>query len=146
MGSRRGPDGQVVLAIDPGRCKCGIAVVAHADVAQVMHRAVVETDSISDVISSLCLRFGVEVILIGDGTTSDNILQITEKCGLEVRIVDERLSTVEARRKYFQHNPPRGLRRLIPVSLQTPPEVYDDYVAVILAERYFACTVDDKAK
>ena len=33
-------------------------------------------------------------------------------------------------------NPPRGWRRLLPVSMQMPPEPYDDYVAVILAQRF----------
>ncbi|HKM17981.1 MAG TPA: pre-16S rRNA-processing nuclease YqgF, partial [Limnochordia bacterium] len=33
-------------------------------------------------------------------------------------------------------HPPRGWRRLLPVSLQTPPVPIDDYVAVILAQRY----------
>ena len=146
MGSLGEPDGQVVLAIDPGRCKCGVAVVAKADVPQVLHRAVVETDCISEVICSLCSRYGIDKILLGDGTTSGNISGLAEQCGLEVKIIDEKLSTVEARKKYFQQNPPRGLRRLIPVSLQTPSVAYDDYVAVILAERYFACTGGDKAK
>ncbi len=146
MGSRREPDGQVVLAIDPGRCKCGVAVVAQADVPQVLHRAVVETDGVFEVVCSLCSRYFVDLILLGDGTTSGNFSKLAEKCGVEVRIVDEKLSTVEARKKYFQQNPPRGLRRLIPVSLQTPPQAYDDYVAVILAERHFACMVGDKTR
>ncbi|MGI6295013.1 MAG: RuvX/YqgF family protein [Armatimonadota bacterium] len=146
MGSHREPGGQIVLAIDPGRCKCGVAVVAYANAPQVLHREVVETGCISEIISSLCSRYSVDKILLGDGTTSDNISKLAEQCGLEVRIIDEKLSTVEARKKYFQQNPPRGLRKFIPVSLQTPPEAYDDYVAVILAERYFACMVGDKAK
>ena len=52
-----------------------------------------------------------------------------------VRVVEERGSTLEARRRYFADHPPRGWRRLVPLSLQVPPQEYDDYVAVLLIER-----------
>ncbi|MDP7423155.1 MAG: resolvase, partial [bacterium] len=55
-----------------------------------------------------------------------------------VRLVDERESTLEGRRRYFQEHPPRGLWRLVPLSLRYPPEPFDDLVAVILAERFFS--------
>jgi hypothetical protein len=51
-----------------------------------------------------------------------------------LRAVDEHGTTLRARARYFTDHPPRGWRRLIPRSLQTPPEPYDDYVAVLLAE------------
>ena len=58
--------------------------------------------------------------------------------GMEVTLVDEHRSTEEARRRYFVDNPPSGWRRLMPRGLLTPPVPYDDYVAIILAERYLA--------
>jgi hypothetical protein len=62
-------------------------------------------------------------------------------CPLEPVLVDEHRSSEQGRRRYFRDNPPRGWRRLLPVGLQTPPRAYDDYVAVILAERYLASRV-----
>ncbi len=53
-------------------------------------------------------------------------------------MIDEHRSSEQGRRRYFRENPPRGWRRLLPVGLQTPPRAYDDYVAVVLAERYLA--------
>ena len=47
------------------------------------------------------------------------------------------LADVELLFDYWREHPPRGLMRLIPVTMQVPPVPVDDYVAVILAERYF---------
>ena len=127
-----------VLAIDPGRSKCGIAVVTGGTEPEVLHRAVVPTDQITQVLAELAARHRLDLILIGNGTTSSEAAQAAETVAVPVELVDERLTSVEARKRYFAQNPPRGLRRLIPTSLQTPDRPYDDYVAVILAERYLA--------
>jgi hypothetical protein len=50
--------------------------------------------------------------------------------------VDEHLSSVEARSRYLDDHKPRGIARLIPKGMRTPPEPIDDYAAVVLAERY----------
>ena len=56
--------------------------------------------------------------------------------GIRVVVGDEVLDTsVKARERYWEHNPRRGWRRLLPATLQTPPEPVDDFVALILAER-----------
>jgi len=52
-----------------------------------------------------------------------------------VETVEETGTTLEARRRYFRDHPPRGWRRLLPITLQLPPEEYDDYVAELLLER-----------
>lgn len=127
----------VVIAIDPGRCKCGVAVVRGV-AAEVLQRVVVPTDRVRETLADLCARYHPDVILLGNGTTSAGIAKVVEELGLRVELVDEKLTSLAARRRYFVENPPRGLRRLIPTSMQTPPEPCDDYVAVILAERYLA--------
>ena len=58
--------------------------------------------------------------------------------GCEVRVVDETHSTERARLRYFKDHPPTGLRRFLPLSLLFPPELYDDYAAVVLAEDFIA--------
>jgi RNase H-fold protein (predicted Holliday junction resolvase) len=125
-----------VLAIDPGRSKCGIAVVTGGTEPEVLHRAVVPTDQITQILTQLSSRHRLDVILIGNGTTASQAAEAAQNVGVPVELVDERLTSVEARKRYFAENPPRGLRRLIPASLQTPGQPVDDYVAVILAERY----------
>ena len=129
---------KTVIAVDPGSYKCGVAVVRGGERVIVLHRAVVLTERMGDTLRDLLSAHMPDVILLGDGTTAKSIAEIADSMGAAVQYVDEKFTSVAARKRYFLENPPRGLRRLIPTSMQTPSEPYDDYVAVILAERYFA--------
>jgi hypothetical protein len=52
-----------------------------------------------------------------------------------ILVVDEKNTTLQARERYWEHNPRRGWRRFLPSTLQVPPADVDDFVALILAER-----------
>jgi hypothetical protein len=52
-----------------------------------------------------------------------------------ILVVDEKDTTFQARERYWEYHPRRGWRRLLPSTLQVPPDPVDDYVALILAER-----------
>jgi len=128
----------IVFAIDPGRFKCGVAVVRRSSEGpEVLHRCVQDTTQLGPLLQELAAQFLPETIIIGNGTSSSQALNTIESLRLApTMLVDEQYSTLLARERYFKENPPRGLRKLIPISLQSPPVAYDDYVAVILAERY----------
>ena len=83
-------------------------------------------------------QYKTTVLVLGNGTTSKNVQDsVGEKYSeLKVVVVDEYFTTQLARQEYWRAKPPRGWRRLLPVSMQTPPEPVDDFVAVILARRY----------
>jgi len=125
---------QRILAVDPGRDKCGVAVVERD--GQVVHRSVVPASQVAQEVQRLVAEHDVGSVLLGDRTAAKTVARLLRSLGVQPVIVDEHRSTEEGRRRYFQDNPPRGWRRLLPVSLQTPPRAYDDYVAVVLAERY----------
>jgi RNase H-fold protein (predicted Holliday junction resolvase) len=127
---------RAILAVDPGREKCGTAVVDAE--GGVLDKAVVAANDLGARAADLVGRYDISVIVIGDRTGADAAAEILERAlpDVETAVVDEHRSTEEARRLYFREHPPRGWRRLIPVGLQTPPRPYDDYVAVILARRY----------
>jgi RNase H-fold protein (predicted Holliday junction resolvase) len=125
-----------VLAIDPGRAKCGIAVVSREE--GVLARTVVAVADVAGIVSDYISRFTPDAIVTGSGTGSDAIAEMVEPLSKAVYIIDENMSTQKARVRYFIDNPPRGWRRFIPRGLLTPPETYDDYAAVILAE-IFLC-------
>ncbi|MGI6557716.1 MAG: hypothetical protein ACOX20_01735 [Limnochordia bacterium] len=131
-------DGKMILAIDPGRGKCGLAVVTKSGI---VHRAIVPREGIVFAVKDCLQRFtGIDRVVLGDRTGSHELRAELESVvgGIPISFVDEHLSTQEARRLYWQENPPRGWRRLMPLSLQVPPEPYDDLVAVVLARRYMA--------
>ncbi|MDR2779856.1 MAG: endonuclease, partial [Synergistaceae bacterium] len=53
-------------------------------------------------------------------------------------VADERMTTLEARELYWRIHPPRGLSRLIPVSLRVPPRSVDDLAAWAIMRRAVA--------
>lgn len=130
---------QYIIAVDPGREKCGIAVVESNE--DVVLQQVVETSELVSCVRRLAEQYATFTVLLGDGTAHKQAetelrgVQVGDKL-LTVELVDEKHSTEEARHLYWKYNPPKGLKRLIPVSMQVPPEPVDGYVAIILAHRY----------
>ena len=122
-----------VLAIDPGRDKCGIAVLT-ADGA-VLVQEIVPTTHLADVVERLAVQYAPTVIM-GNGTTSAAAKARVEMLGRSVTLVDEYRTTDAARAAYWVAHPPRGWRRLVPRGMLVPPVPVDDFVAVILAERF----------
>lgn len=130
---------EMMIAIDPGREKCGIAVV-HQHRGVLMQEVIV-TSRLTVVVKELLAEYKVSIIVIGDGTSSREAKGKIEQLridgeAIKIVLIDERHSTDQARERYWQEHPPKGLMRLIPVTMQVPPKPVDDYVAVILAERY----------
>lgn len=130
---------QYIIAVDPGREKCGIAVVESSEDA-VLQR-VVETSELVSCVRQLAEQYATLTVILGDGTAHKQAetelrgVQVGDKL-LNVELINEKHSTEEARHLYWKYNPPKGLKRLIPVSMQVPPEPVDGYVAIILARRY----------
>ncbi|MDR7401471.1 MAG: pre-16S rRNA-processing nuclease YqgF [Armatimonadota bacterium] len=127
----------LILALDPGRDKCGLAA---GEGGRVLAQAVVPRSRLAAVLGEWAGRFAVDRVIIGDRTGAAEVRQEVERAlpGTPVSLVPEEGTTLLARRRYFQDHPPRGWRRLLPVSLQEPPEPYDDYAAVVLLERFAA--------
>ena len=122
-----------VLAIDPGREKCGIAVLSPA--GEVLTQQVVLTAELENVVGTLMAEHA-PTVLMGNGTTSAAAKRRVEDLGCVVTLVDEYRTTDAARGAYWQAHPPRGWRRLVPRGMLVPPVPVDDFVAVILAERF----------
>ena len=127
----------MILGFDPGRDKCGIAIMDKN--RQLHYHQVVESPKITTTITQLNQQFDINLIVIGDQTTSkiwqQNLTKIiSEK--VPIIKIDERYSSLEARHRYWQIYPPQGLVRLIPPGMRIPPKPIDDIVAIILIERY----------
>jgi RNase H-fold protein (predicted Holliday junction resolvase) len=128
------------LGLDPGRDKCGIAVMGVEDRKLVFHQVVPSSEAIAT-ISNLGQQFQIRQIIMGDQTTSKKWQQDLEKSGWsadKIIMVDERYSSLEARDRYWEMYPPKALLRLIPQGMRQPPRPVDDIVAIILIERYLA--------
>ena len=138
---------QFYLGIDPGRDKTGVALVE--ETGHILAVQVMRTRNFSDTLLQFLydrlqvrntwgLRKILKAVVLGNGTGSEAHKQWVEKAlpGYPVYIVDEKYSTKEAKALYWQLYPPHGLRRLIPLGLQTPPEPLDGYAAVVQVHRF----------
>ena len=128
---------QVMLGFDPGKDKCGVAVM---DGSNLLYHQVLLTSETIDQITNLCEQYSVTQIVMGDQTTSKQWKQQLTSAfpTLSISLVDERYSSLEARDRYWQMYPPNFLTRLIPQGMRQPPRSIDDIVAIILIERYLA--------
>lgn len=125
----------VVLSVDPGRRKCGLAVVS-AD-RGVLHRMIVAREEVAPVVRQVVQDYAPAEVLVGGSTGSRDVVhELRTALSREIRVVDERHTTERARRRYYLDHPPRGLWRLVPLGLQVPPVPVDDYAAVVMAEDY----------
>jgi RNase H-fold protein (predicted Holliday junction resolvase) len=127
-----------IISIDPGKEKCGIAIV---DKLQgVLWKNVITTQNLSQTIQRLLIEYAADRIVMGDGTTSKSAqmkIQVDFPL-IPLHMVDEYRTTDEAKIRYWKENKPHGWKRFIPTTMLVPPVPVDDYVAVILAECYFS--------
>ncbi|MBR0102234.1 MAG: pre-16S rRNA-processing nuclease YqgF [Selenomonadaceae bacterium] len=124
----------MIMGIDPGRDKCGVAVLTAA--GEIRYQRVVETAELGDVIKRLSAEHEIELVILGNGTTHKAAASLVEASGLQIKVVDEKHTTEEARREYWKKNPQRGWRKLLPTTMQVPPEPVDAIVAEILVRRH----------
>jgi RNase H-fold protein (predicted Holliday junction resolvase) len=128
---------QFILGFDPGRDKCGVAVMGRD--RQILYLNVVNAAVVIDTIKALCQKFPIERLVMGNQTTAKQWRQQLEEHipnAIAIAMVDERNSSLEARDRYWQMYPPTGLQRLIPKGMRVPPRPIDDIVAILLIERY----------
>ena len=125
-----------IAALDPGRDKCGFAVLERS--GRVCMQRVIATAALEQEVQAAQLQYGFTQLIEGNGTTSQSARQrLTEALpDLTILVVDEYRTTELAKGEYWKAYPPRGWRRLLPVTMQVPPVPVDDFVAVILARRY----------
>ena len=128
-----------ILAIDPGRDKCGLAVLNHEQ--GVLWHSVVGVPELFSVSLQVTQQYGIRTVVLGNQTFSGEVRRmlqplLEQKLAQEIIYVDERGSTEIARSRYWQAFPPSGWRRFIPRGLLVPPCAIDDFAAIILGERF----------
>jgi RNase H-fold protein (predicted Holliday junction resolvase) len=137
------PNQPVILGFDPGRQKCGLAVMG-LDRKLLYHQVISAQDTINT-IQTLRQQFPISLLVMGNQTSSTEWKQkLSDELPdpLRIVLVDERYSTLEARDRYWQMFPPQGLSRLIPQSLRAIARPIDDIVAILLIERYLERLTD----
>ncbi len=125
-----------VIAVDPGSDRCGLAAVA-VD-GTVLERDIVEADQVGLAAAALAHSHGATVVVLGTRTGSPRAWELIHAAAPELAIaeVEEHMTTLEARERYWLENPPGCVGKLIPRGLRVPPVPIDDWAAAIIAERY----------
>ncbi len=124
-----------ILAIDPGRDKCGLIV---SDGQTILDRTVIANTGLARVLQGWGMQYHIDQVVLGDRTGGEVVQRLVavQLPGVPIAIVREANTTLLARRRYFADHPPKGWRRLVPVSMQVPPEPYDDYAAEVILTRF----------
>ena len=125
-----------ILAIDPGSSKWGWAIVDNQSI--VIAHGINRFEELDKSVAELHKEYSFKCIILGNLTGSKEYYRCLSSnfSHLTIDFIDESNSTLEARKVYFEFNPPKGLWKLIPLSFQSPSEDYDDYTAIVLARRY----------
>ena len=112
-----------ILGFDPGRGKCGVAVVRDSSGAErvILHHDVVAAELALSAIAALVVEHGVTQLVLGDQTSSREWRgELEEIVKLPIALVDERNSTLEARDRYWKMYP-AALSRL---TARMPPRLH----------------------
>jgi RNase H-fold protein (predicted Holliday junction resolvase) len=117
----------MVLGIDPGTRKCGLAVVERLGAAP-LHLGIAPLPAFAEHLATLTRTYPIDRVAIGCGTNAAVIVDAVRATGLPYDLVDERETTLLARTRFFDDHPPRGML--------LPDRPIDDYAALLIAERY----------
>ena len=81
---------------------------------------------------------GVAMVCVGNATRSAEVVAAVRAVwpALPIAMVDERNTSLEARRRYYEDHPPRGIWKFVPRGLLVPKEQLDGYAALLIIERY----------
>lgn len=130
-----------VLAVDPGRSKCGVAVGIGPNDMQRLRLCVVETARLIPAMRELFDQFPrISAVVMGNGTNSATLRKAVQSAFplISLHLVDEHGTSLMARTRYLTEHTPRGMGRLLPFGLRNPSVPIDDYVALILLEQFFS--------
>ncbi|HOO55218.1 MAG TPA: resolvase [bacterium] len=130
-------NGYVFLSVDPGRDKCGLAVMDSE--GRVIEKKVVSTDCLESEAYEIADRNpGISRITVGTGTGGNEVAErISGIDNLPDRIerVSEQFTTLKARKLYERENPRHWLLRIFPRWFFESP-MLDAHAAVVIGLRY----------
>jgi len=126
------------FGFDPGKDKCGIAIVTLE--GNPIRHEVIASDTAIETLQNWIQTHSIQSLILGDQTGSKQWRSriIEALPNLQIITIDERFSSQQARDRYWKMYPAEGLQKLVPLGMRTPPRPIDDIVAIILVERYLA--------
>ena len=124
-----------LISIDPGKCKCGLVLV-DINKKKVEQAIVLNTEFLPKYVQSLNSLENISKVIIGNGTTSKQNLEKLKFINKDLIIVEEKNTTLRAKKRYFELFPIRGLKMFIPKEILIMNKNLDAVSALIILEDY----------
>ena len=124
-----------LISIDPGKYKCGL-VVAQLNEKKVYEAIIIRSKLLGDFVKNLNNVEDISKIIIGNGTTSGNIIEKLNFFKKEIIAFEEKNTTYRAKARYFELFPISGLKCLIPREVFILNKNLDAISALIILEDY----------
>ena len=124
-----------VITIDPGKSKCGL-VLAELSENKIYQAIIVKSELIENCVKNLITAEDISQIIIGNGTTSNEIIEKLFFFKKEIITFEEKNTTYRAKARYFELFPITGLKFLMPREIFILNKNLDAISALIILEDY----------
>ena len=124
-----------LISIDPGKFKCGL-VLAEISEKKVYKAIILKSESLENYVINLNAVEDVSKIIIGNGTTSEEIREKLDFLKKEIITFEEKNTTYRAKGRYFELFPISGLKFLVPREIFIFNKNLDAISALIILEDY----------
>ena len=124
-----------LISIDPGKCKCGL-VLADLQKKKVDQAIVLNTELLPNYVKNLNGSENISKVIIGNGTTSRQNIEKLDFIRNDLIIVEEKNTTLRAKKRYFEIFPIRGLKSFLPKEIFIMNKNLDALSALIILEDY----------
>ena len=124
-----------VIAIDPGRSKCGL-VLAEINEKEVYKAIILKSELLEKYVKNLTNAEDISQIIIGNGTSSREIKEKLYFFKKEIITFEEKNTTYRAKARYFELFPISGLQFLMPREVFILNKNLDAISALIILEDY----------
>ena len=124
-----------VITIDPGKSKCGL-VLAEISEKKVYKAIILKSELLENYVRHLIAAEDISQIIIGNGTTSKEIIEKLYFFKKEIITFEEKNTTFRAKARYFELFPITGLKFLIPREVFILNKNLDAISALIILEDY----------
>ena len=124
-----------VITIDPGKSKCGL-VLAEISEKKVYKAIILKSELLENYVRHLIAAEDISQIIIGNGTTSNEIREKLYFFKKEIITFEEKNTTYRAKARYFELFPISGLKFLIPREVFILNKNLDAISALIILEDY----------
>ena len=124
-----------LISIDPGKCKCGLVLVDFLE-KKVDQAIVLNTESLPIYVKNLNASENISKVIIGNGTTSRQNIEKLDFIRNNLIIVEEKNTTLRAKKRYFEIFPTQGLKSFLPKEIFIMNKNLDALSALIILEDY----------